>query len=89
MENFTSTGSTIAQFPDLIAALAAVKQATAQANLDLVRRDPDGSPSSSSSTRSVAEPARPPTRLRRGQGGGRVYRRKEADKPTAAAEVAE
>ncbi|WP_394365536.1 lyase family protein [Streptomyces sasae] len=35
VENFTITGSTIAQFPDLIAALAAVKQAAARANRDL------------------------------------------------------
>ena len=35
VENFAITGSTIAQFPDLIAALAAVKQATAKANRDL------------------------------------------------------
>jgi len=32
VENFAITGSTIAQFPDLIAALAAVKQAAARAN---------------------------------------------------------
>ncbi|WP_128434884.1 aspartate ammonia-lyase [Streptomyces cyaneus] len=35
VENFAITGSTIAQFPDLITALAAVKQAAAQANRDL------------------------------------------------------
>jgi aspartate ammonia-lyase len=35
VENFAITGSAIAQFPDLIAALAAVKQAAAQANRDL------------------------------------------------------
>jgi aspartate ammonia-lyase len=35
VENFAITGSTIAQFPDLIAALAAVKQAAAKANRDL------------------------------------------------------
>ncbi|MFF4116138.1 aspartate ammonia-lyase [Streptomyces sp. NPDC001714] len=35
VENFTITGSTIAQFPDLIAALAAVKQAAVRANRDL------------------------------------------------------
>ncbi|WP_328841259.1 aspartate ammonia-lyase [Streptomyces europaeiscabiei] len=35
VENFAITGSTIARFPDLIAALAAVKQAAAQANRDL------------------------------------------------------
>ncbi|MFF8235063.1 aspartate ammonia-lyase [Streptomyces caelestis] len=35
VENFTITGSTIAQFPDLITSLAAVKQAAARANRDL------------------------------------------------------
>ncbi|MCX5052205.1 MULTISPECIES: aspartate ammonia-lyase [unclassified Streptomyces] len=35
LENFSITGSTIAQFPDLIASLAAVKQAAAAANRDL------------------------------------------------------
>ena len=35
VENFTITGSTIGQFPDLIAALASVKQAAARANRDL------------------------------------------------------
>ncbi|MFD8301656.1 aspartate ammonia-lyase [Streptomyces sp. NPDC059690] len=35
VENFAITGSTIARFPDLIAALAAVKQAAARANRDL------------------------------------------------------
>ncbi|WP_432194311.1 aspartate ammonia-lyase [Streptomyces sp. bgisy027] len=35
VENFAITGSTIAQFPDLITSLAAVKQAAAQANRDL------------------------------------------------------
>ncbi len=35
VENFAITGSTIAQFPDLIAAPAAVEQAAAQANRDL------------------------------------------------------
>ncbi|MFE3032973.1 aspartate ammonia-lyase [Streptomyces canus] len=41
VENFTITGSTIAQFPELIAALAAVKQAAAQANRDLGLLPPD------------------------------------------------
>ena len=35
VENFAITGSTIAQFPDLITALARVKQAAASANRDL------------------------------------------------------
>ncbi|TDT97307.1 aspartate ammonia-lyase [Streptomyces sp. 846.5] len=35
VENFAITGSTIAQFPELIASLAAVKQAAATANRDL------------------------------------------------------
>jgi aspartate ammonia-lyase len=35
VENFAITGATIAQFPDLITALAAVKQAAARANRDL------------------------------------------------------
>ncbi|MGQ4402449.1 aspartate ammonia-lyase [Streptomyces hayashii] len=35
VENFAITGATIARFPDLIAALAAVKQAAARANRDL------------------------------------------------------
>ncbi|MGW2650296.1 aspartate ammonia-lyase [Streptomyces sp. NPDC001393] len=35
VENFAITGSTIAQFPDLITALAAVKQAAARANQEL------------------------------------------------------
>ncbi|WP_030327157.1 hypothetical protein [Streptomyces sp. NRRL B-3229] len=34
MENFAITKSTIAQFPELIAALSAVKQAAAQADRD-------------------------------------------------------
>ncbi|KUO01682.1 aspartate ammonia-lyase [Streptomyces resistomycificus] len=41
VENFAITGSTIAQFPDLITALAAVKQAAAQANRDLDLLSPD------------------------------------------------
>ncbi|GAA2932880.1 aspartate ammonia-lyase [Streptomyces violaceus] len=41
VENFAITGSTIARFPDLIAALAAVKQAAAQANRDLGLLPPD------------------------------------------------
>lgn len=41
MENFAITKSTIAQFPELIAALAAVKQAAAQANRDLGLLPPD------------------------------------------------
>ncbi|MFF3328874.1 aspartate ammonia-lyase [Streptomyces sp. NPDC002888] len=41
VENFAITGSTIAQFPELIAALAAVKQAAAKANRDLGLLPPD------------------------------------------------
>ncbi|WSQ15617.1 aspartate ammonia-lyase [Streptomyces sp. NBC_01231] len=41
VENFAITGSTIAQFPDLIASLAAVKQAAATANRDLGLLPPD------------------------------------------------
>lgn len=41
VENFAITGSTIAQFPDLIAALAAVKQAASQANRELGLLPPD------------------------------------------------
>jgi aspartate ammonia-lyase len=41
VHNFAITGSTIAQFPDLIASLAAVKQAAAQANRDLGLLPPD------------------------------------------------
>lgn len=41
VENFTITGSTIARFPDLIAALASVKQAAAQANRELGLLPPD------------------------------------------------
>ncbi|WP_406173847.1 aspartate ammonia-lyase [Streptomyces canus] len=41
VENFAITKSTIAQFPELIAALAAVKQAAAQANRDLGLLPPD------------------------------------------------
>lgn len=41
MENFAITGSVIAQFPDLITSLAAVKQAAAQANRDLGLLAPD------------------------------------------------
>ncbi|MCL8010906.1 aspartate ammonia-lyase [Streptomyces sp. AS02] len=41
VENFAITGSTIARFPDLITALAAVKQAAAQANRDLGLLPPD------------------------------------------------
>ncbi|WP_107091575.1 aspartate ammonia-lyase [Streptomyces sp. MMG1533] len=41
VENFAITGSTIARFPDLIAALAAVKPAAAQANRDLGLLPPD------------------------------------------------
>ena len=73
VENFAITGSTIAQFPDLIAALAAVKQAAATANRDLGlltadiagaiigrlrrRSAPARCTTSSSSTRSKAAPA--------------------------------
>ncbi|MFD6171647.1 aspartate ammonia-lyase [Streptomyces coeruleorubidus] len=41
VENFAITGSTIARFPELITALAAVKQAAAQANRDLGLLPPD------------------------------------------------
>ncbi|MDQ1014101.1 aspartate ammonia-lyase [Streptomyces afghaniensis] len=41
VENFAITGSTIAQFPALITALAAVKQAAARANRDLGLLPPD------------------------------------------------
>jgi aspartate ammonia-lyase len=41
VENFAITGSTIAQFPELITALAAVKQAAARANRDLGLLPPD------------------------------------------------
>ncbi|MEU0249034.1 aspartate ammonia-lyase [Streptomyces sp. NPDC006235] len=41
VENFAITGSTIAQFPDLITSLAAVKQAAARANRDLRLLPPD------------------------------------------------
>lgn len=41
VENFAITGSTIARFPDLIEALAAVKQAAARANRDLGLPPPD------------------------------------------------
>ena len=41
VENFAITGSTIAQFPALIASLAAVKQAAANANRDLGLLSPD------------------------------------------------
>ncbi|MFM9699680.1 aspartate ammonia-lyase [Streptomyces europaeiscabiei] len=41
VENFAITASTIARFPDLITALAAVKQAAAQANRDLGLLPPD------------------------------------------------
>ncbi|MEW2399491.1 aspartate ammonia-lyase [Streptomyces sp. NPDC046862] len=41
VENFAITGSAIAQFPDLITSLAAVKQAAAQANRDLGLLAPD------------------------------------------------
>ncbi|MFF4357624.1 aspartate ammonia-lyase [Streptomyces sp. NPDC001604] len=41
VENFAITGSTIAQFPDLIRSLAAVKQAAARANRDLGLLAPD------------------------------------------------
>ncbi|MFI1735284.1 aspartate ammonia-lyase [Streptomyces acidicola] len=41
VENFAITGSTIAQFPDLITALAAVKEAAARANRDLGLLPPD------------------------------------------------
>ncbi|MFI5776211.1 aspartate ammonia-lyase [Nocardia sp. NPDC051570] len=39
LDNFAVTGSTIGQYPALTAALAAVKQAACQANLDLGRLD--------------------------------------------------
>ncbi|WP_037671066.1 aspartate ammonia-lyase [Streptomyces griseus] len=41
VENFAITGSTIAQFPDLITSLAAVKQAAAQTNRELGLLAPD------------------------------------------------
>ncbi|WP_406441726.1 aspartate ammonia-lyase [Streptomyces sp. NBC_00631] len=41
VENFAITGSTIARFPELIAALAAVKQAAATANRELGLLPPD------------------------------------------------
>ncbi|MER5510847.1 aspartate ammonia-lyase [Streptomyces sp. NPDC002766] len=41
VENFAITGSTIAQFPELVASLAAVKQAAASANRDLGLLPPD------------------------------------------------
>ncbi|NUP42292.1 MAG: aspartate ammonia-lyase [Streptomyces sp.] len=41
VENFAITGATIAQFPGLITALAAVKQAAARANRDLGLLPPD------------------------------------------------
>ncbi|EPJ37158.1 putative Aspartate ammonia-lyase [Streptomyces afghaniensis 772] len=41
VENFAITGSAIAQFPDLITSLAAVKQAAARANRDLGLLPPD------------------------------------------------
>ncbi|MEU2774558.1 aspartate ammonia-lyase [Streptomyces sp. NPDC007162] len=41
VENFAITGSAIAQFPDLIASLAAVKEAAATANLELGLLAPD------------------------------------------------
>ncbi|GGW79529.1 aspartate ammonia-lyase [Streptomyces caelestis] len=44
VENFAITGSTIAQFPDLITSLAAVKQAAARANRDLGLLPPDIAP---------------------------------------------
>jgi aspartate ammonia-lyase len=76
VENFAITGSTIAQFPELIASLAAVKQAAATANrdLDLLPQDLAGTiiaaseeihgghlADSSSSTPSTAGPAPRPT----------------------------
>ena len=41
VENFAITGATIAQFPDLITALASVKQAAARANRELGLLPPD------------------------------------------------
>lgn len=72
MENFAITGATIAQFPELIASLAAVKQAAATTNRELgllprtspgrssppaKRSGADATPTSSSSTRSRAAQA--------------------------------
>ena len=76
VENFPITGVQLWEFPTLVAALAAVKEAAALANRDLGRSTPPSpTPSSrprrrsgparttstSSWTCSRAEPARPPT----------------------------